>query len=203
MFVTEARCYLIERILRLRIGLVWLLVLAGVLMTTTDPLSRLPALAIITALFILVFRLWDDLADLGHDRRHHPDRCLSRVNDLQPFHMTQWLLVVGLAALLFLFVDEERSLAFLGLAVAFYAMYRVTGKRPALRHLRAALVLAKYPAFVLLLAHAPGDPVAPLVALSVYLLPLVDEVRSTGPGIMLPAAAFLGIASLTWLSLTI
>lgn len=203
MFATEAVCYLGERILKLRIVLVWLLVLSGVLITAADSLSRLLSLGTITALFVITFRLWDDLEDLDHDRGHHPDRCLSRAQDLQPFRVALWLLAVCLAGLLYLLIDAQRSLAYLVLLAIFYVMYRVTGKRPALRSLRVALVPAKYPAFVLLLAHAPGDHLVPLVALGVYLLPLLDEVRSTGPGVLLPAAAFLGLASLVWLFLVI
>lgn len=201
MFATEAACYLGERILRLRIVLVWLLVLSGVLLTAADPLSQLPVSGIMAALFVITFRIWDDLEDVDHDREHHPGRCLGRAQDLRPFRVALWLLVAGLAGLLFLFIDARRILPYLGLVVIFIVMYRVTGKRPALRSLRVALVPAKYPAFVLLLTHAPDDPLVPWVALGVYLLPLVDELRSTGPVILLPAAAFLALASLAWLLL--
>ncbi|MGD9147144.1 MAG: hypothetical protein PVI80_16375 [Anaerolineae bacterium] len=203
LFATEVVCYLKERILKLRIVLVWMLVLIGVLLTTAEPLSQFPAFGIQTALFIITFRLWDDLEDVDHDLVHHPERCLLRTQNLHQFQVTLWLLASISAGLLFVLTDAQRSLAYLGLYAFFFVMYQVTGKRPALRSARVALVPTKYPAFVLLFAHAPRDPMVVLAVLCVYLLPLLDEVRSTGPHILLPAAAFLGLASLAWLFLMI
>jgi hypothetical protein len=202
MFTTEVHCYVMERLVQVRMGLIWLLVLAAVLLSVSDPLSRLPMLAITSALFILTFRLWDDLADLDHDRVHHPGRCLGRAEDLRPIHATLWLLIGGLAVLFFRLVDGQRALAFLCLVIAFLAMYGLTARRPALRSLRLSIVLTKYPACVLLLADAPGGAVASLAALGVYLPPVLDEARSVGPRILLPAATLAGLAALGWLSRT-
>jgi hypothetical protein len=203
MFASDVRCYLKERVLRWRIGLVWLLVFVGVLVTTDEPVSRIPGLVLITALFILVFRLWDDLADLQHDREHHPDRCLCRVQNLRPFRISLWLSVTVLLGLLLMLADGKRALALLAVMATFALLYGLTTGRPDLRRLRIPLVLAKYPAFVLLLADDPGDDIALLVALGVYIPPLVDEVRSTGPEILRPAATLIGLAALGWLSLKI
>lgn len=202
MFLTEARCYLSERILKVPIGLLWLWLLACTLITVSEPLASLPWFAIITALFILAFRLWDDLADLDYDRRHLPPRCLTRSPDVQPFLITLWFQLLALAALLFYFAGGMRTLAFLGLVLAFFIIYRITDKRAEWRPLRVPLVLAKYPAFVLLLADAPGDSTALLVAVGAYLPPLLDEVWSTGPSMFLPAMTFLGMAILSWIILT-
>lgn len=201
MFRTEGRQYLGERVLKARIGLLWLLLLAGALLVGDYPLARLPWLALAGAVFVLAFRLWDDLADLEYDRRRHPQRCLVRSLDVRPFRTTLWLLLAALAGLFATLADGARALAFLGLVAAFLAMYRVTGNRHELRPLRALLVLAKYPAFVLLLAPRPGEPIALLAAFGVFLPPLLDEVRSTGSGILLPAAALVGLAFLAWLGL--
>ena len=203
MFATDARCYLEERVLNLRVVLVWLLVLVGVLVTTADPLSQLLGLAIITVLFILAFRLWDDLADLEHDRKHRPERCLTRVQNLWPFHALLWLTAAVVFNLLLLLAGEKRALCFLAMVAIFAVSYRLTEGRPALRPLRVLLVLAKYPTFVLLLADEPLDGSSVLVALGVFIPPLVDEVRSAGPDILLPAATFFVLVAIGWLSLKI
>ena len=201
MFVTEGHLYLGERILKVRIGLLWLLLLVGTLLTSADPLTRLPWLAMTSALFVLAFRLWDDLADMEYDRQHHPRRGLVRSAEVRSFHAAQWFLITALGILVLTITDGVRALAFLGLVAFYLAMYRVTGNRPGLRPLRVSLVLVKYPTFVLLLALHPDDPVALLAALGVYLLPLLDEVRSTGPAILLASSAIVGLAILAWLGL--
>lgn len=199
--MTEAYAYLAERILQMRVLLMWLLVLTGAVLTASDPVTRWPWLAIISALFIVAFRLWDDLADLTYDRRHHPERRLVRSAHLQGFRAALWLLLIGLTALVFFVAGAGRALAFSLLLVAFVAIYVLTAARPDLRALRAALVPVKYPALVVLLAEMPGDRSVAAVALGLYLPPVIDEVRSTGAGVLLPAAV-VGIAILAWLALT-
>jgi 4-hydroxybenzoate polyprenyltransferase len=199
MFATEAHEYLVERILKVRIGLLWLLLLAGALLAGGHP----PAwLALAGALFVLAFRLWDDLADREYDRGSLPQRCLVRSEAVQSFRALLGFLLAALAGLVLVIAGGRRALAFLGLVAVFLAMYRITGDRPGLRPLRVVLVLAKYPAFVLLLAQRPGEPIALWAALGVFLPPLLDEVRGTGAGVLVPAAVFLGMAFLAWLGLT-
>ncbi len=202
MFATEARRYLAERILRPRIVLLWLLLLAGCLAAGDFPPARWPWPALVCALFILAFRLWDDLADREHDRARHADRCLVRAAEVRPFHIALWLLLAALAGLLGLLAGAARGLALLALVSAFLALYRLTAGRPGARPWRVALVLAKYPACVLLLARDPGAALAPLAALGVYLPLLLHEARDSGPAILPPAAVFLGLAGLAWLGLT-
>ena len=191
-----------QRILRPRIGLIWLLLLVCVLITAADPLTRLPWLAGGSALFVLSFRLWDDLADLEHDRRHHPGRHLTRTPDIHAFHTLLWLLITTLAGLLLWLEDKGRALAFVGLVAVFFVCYHATADHPRWRNLRVALVLTKYPAWVMLLAREPSHLVALLTAFGVYLPPLLDEVRSTGQRVLLPAAACVGLTLLFWLTLT-
>lgn len=202
LFATEARRYLDERILKPRIGLLWLLVLIGLLLVAAQPSSRWVLLASVSAMFVLAFRLWDDLADLAHDRNEHPERVLARSERIGSFRAALWLLMAALAVLVYFFGGIGRVVALVVLVAVLFANYRATAFRPGLRPTRAALVLAKYPAFVALLAAAPGDRIVPAVALGVYLPPLIDEVRSTGIGVLLPAAAVLGIGFLGWQVLT-
>lgn len=201
MFVTEALCYLQERIVSLRVALLWLLLWGCALSTAVEPLARLPWLAIVSALFIVAFRLWDDLADLEHDRRHSPGRCLVRATNLRPFHTAQWLLITLLAVLL-VTVGSAHALAFVCLVAVMFAMYRLTSGRAELRPFRQVAVLSKYPVFVLLVAHSPGDSGALLAALIAYLPPLIDEFRSSGAALLLPAVILTGFVLLAWLALT-
>lgn len=202
MFWTEGREYLGERILKVRIVLLALLLLTGVVLTSADAMANLHWLVLATCLFVLAFRVWDDLADLEFDRLHHPARCLVHSADLRPFYASLWLLLASLAGLLTVFPQDRRILPFLGLMAAFLAIYRLTAGRPRLRSVRTVLVLAKYPAFVLLLAHRPDEPATLLTAFAVYLLPLLDEFRSTGPGMLVPAAVLVGLTFLAWLGLS-
>ena len=201
MPVTDSICYFRERIWTVRVALIWLLVLASVLVTASNSLARLPWLFLSSALFIVGFRLWDDLADLEYDRQHHSARCLTRMVSPRPFQFTVWFLLSGLAGLLFMFEGSGSALLFFGVVLVFFLLYRVTANRPKLRALRVTLILAKYPAFVLLLSQDPNDKTTLLIALAIYLVPLLDEVRSTGPGVLLPAMAFLGLVALPWLLL--
>ncbi|MCP3671448.1 MAG: hypothetical protein GY814_13660 [Gammaproteobacteria bacterium] len=197
MFATETVSYLSERILTIRVGLIWLMVLVCLLLTA----AQLPWLAVASAMFILAFRLWDDLADLTYDRQHHPLRCLVRSVNLKSFHVAQWTLLAGLAGMVQFIAGGTRALIFLGLVMAFFAIYSATTERLSLRSLRVILVVAKYPAFILLLSLRPGDSFVLIVALAAYLLPLLDEVRSSGPRILIPAVGFVGLSILVWLVL--
>lgn len=193
MFVNEARRYLAERILSPRIGLLWLFLSACALPMAGAGRSWVAAAA---ALFILAFRLWDDLADLEHDRLRHPGRVLLRTPDLRSFQVAQWALLALLALSLAGLAGGTRSALFLLLVAAFLANYRLSSGRPALRPMRAALVLAKYPAFILLTAEQPGAPLALGAAAAAYIVPLVDEVRSSGAAVLPPATILFTLALL-------
>ena len=153
--------------------------------------ARLPGLGLAGALFILGFRLWDDLADRAWDRRRHPHRVLARVRDPRRFRVLCALLLAAPAAPLALLAGWRGVAGHALLVVAFLVLYRVTG---AGTRIRAALVLAKYPAFVLL-AAAPAGPMALPAVLAAYSLPLLDEMRAMGPGILVPAMPVLALAA--------
>ena len=198
MWTADGLSYLKARMLSPRIVLLWLLLLG-----CAAPGSGvgLPALSLAAALFILAFRLWDDLADLAHDREHHPERLLVRTPDLHLFRVSKWALLAALAALLGVVVGNTQVLVLLVLVAILSATYGITNGRPALRSARLALVLGKYPAFVLMLTRDPGEPLVLMAAAAAYLLPLIDEVRGYGQGVLLPATLLFGLASSAWLIL--
>lgn len=192
LFWLELSGYLRERILTLRIGALWLLWLACALMAGAP---ALPAAAL-GALFIASLRLLDDLADLPHDRHHHPERVLVRSAAPQRFmRVCAGLIVLSLVALQQA-LSPGAALAGLLLVLALGAVYALTQRRPAWRPTRAALVLTKYPALVLLLAPHPGSVRAGLAAALVYLILLADEARSAGTALLAPAAVIAALALL-------
>lgn len=196
MWNADQLVYLKVRMLNPRIGLLWLLLLGCAMPGSA---AGLPAVALLAALFILTFRLWDDLADLTHDRIHHSERLLVRAPSLRPFRVTKWALVAALAALLGVVAGSTQALVSLLLVAILSATYGITNGRPDLRPTRLALVLGKYPVFVLMLASDPGEPLVLMAAVAAYLPPLFDEVRSSGQAVLLPATLFLGLASSAWL----
>lgn len=195
----EGLAYLRERLLKARVGLLWSLLLASSLLTRDHPVRDLPWLVLASGFFIASFRLWDDLADLNYDSLHHSERCLVRSRQVHLFRVALGVMLATCAGLIQIVAGCARLLSFLVLGGVFLIMYRVTQHRSNLRSIRAAFVLAKYPAFVLLVAPSPSDPTVVLMALGVYLPPMIDEILSSGPGILLPAAALLGLGLIGWL----
>jgi hypothetical protein len=105
-------------------------------------------------LLVLQFRLWDDLEDVERDRLAHPERVLSR-SPVGEFRRLLAVLsgatLVGSAALSWT--------AFIGVAVldaCFLIAYRVVRPRVSDVTWRFPLLLAKYPAFVVLVAATMG-----------------------------------------------
>ena len=103
---------------------------------------------------LLQFRLWDDIEDLAHDRRAHPDRVLARA----PSGPFRWLLgVLTIAALAIAAASGPAVLGTLcALDLMFLAAYRLVRPRVADGVWRYPLLLSKYPAFALVTAMAAG-----------------------------------------------
>lgn len=106
------------------------------------------------ACVLLQFRLWDDIEDLEHDRRVHPDRVLARA----PSGPFRWLLVALTVAALAIAAAAGPAvvLALAALDLAFLGAYRLVRSRVADGVWRYPLLLSKYPAFALVTAMAAG-----------------------------------------------
>ena len=118
--------------------------------------ARLVAAAGLATLLLLQFRLWDDLEDRDPDRVTHPDRVLAGASPA-PF---RWALVaLGLANLIVLAAAPSGAAAagLTGVDAAFFAAYRLRAGVPD-PVWRFGVLLAKYPAFVGLIAAAIGAP---------------------------------------------
>jgi hypothetical protein len=116
--------------------------------------GRLALSLVLIALLILQYRLWDDLEDVEPDRRVHPERVLTQAA-APPF---RWLLAALAAMALAMAAAAGATVlaAVTTVDVVFLAAYRVI--RPHVPEVvwRYPLLLAKYPAFVLLAAMTAG-----------------------------------------------
>jgi hypothetical protein len=126
---------------------------------------------------LVQLRLWDDMADLPHDRCEHPERVLVRADSLAPFRALLVAAFTGSVLLLAWQGGSLRLMVFFALNAMFLAWYA------ALRYvvpgavLGYHVVLAKYPVFVFLLS-VPSCRAGRLlaVAVPVYLALCVYEV---------------------------
>ncbi|AHF00334.1 hypothetical protein [Thioalkalivibrio paradoxus] len=196
-FATDAAGYLRERILTPRIGLLWLLVFAATAATVAEP-RPWAWLAVAAAWFLLVFRLGDDLADLDFDRRYHPQRRLVRSRETSAFRLMLVFLVAGLVVLTAWVAGTVQALGLLLLVAALAGVYRWTQDRPELRPLRIALVLGKYPAWILLLADRPWQGLTLAAALAVFVPPALHELRAVGRAMLVPVAAVAAAVIAVW-----
>jgi hypothetical protein len=112
--------------------------------------------AAVVALLVLQFRLWDDLEDRDRDRAGHPHRLVVR-SDPAPFRAWAGTLA-GLAALVALSAGGVTTfIATLALNVTALIAYRWIRPYVAPAVWRFLVLLAKYPAFVVIAASAAGD----------------------------------------------
>jgi hypothetical protein len=112
--------------------------------------------SLLVLLWLLQFRLADDLADLPRDRRDPPDRVLVH-KPAGPFVVLLVLLIVGNTLLAAWLCPPLRWAEFLALNGLFLIWYAATYRhRPALP-IASGVVLLKYPAFVYLLVDAKAD----------------------------------------------
>jgi 4-hydroxybenzoate polyprenyltransferase len=167
------------RVLQPRIALLWLAVLAAVVAAGAGGAIAWTALA--SAALIVQFRLWDDLEDVPHDRMHAPDRTLVRSTNRRPFHVLLWASILLLGLAIASMQGWTRAGAYVLLVAAVAVLYRAMGSSGPRRALRSQLVLAKYPAFVLLLAGDPTGPVALAAAGALYVVLGTYEWRDRKP----------------------
>jgi len=114
---------------------------------------------------IMLFRLWDDLADLEHDRIVHPQRVLVKTTRLRSFTA---VLGFGLLALLLLLLTHPLRLAgFSVLLLLIGSLYHSSAGRSLFRPVRTYIILSKYP-ILLLIAAAGPIPRSLLVGLGLY-----------------------------------
>jgi hypothetical protein len=133
---------------------------------------------LLAVLFVVQFRLWDDLMHVAHDRQQYPDRVLARAPDLRDFQGTLVASIVMLFALMFV-ANPVRGFGYALLLVAFALIHRRFSRHRPDRTVRGLVVNLKYPAFVLLLADWPLEVEAYAIAAGLYGLLCIQDWRDT------------------------
>lgn len=128
-------------------------------------------------LLVLQFRMWDDLADRHVDAVRRPDRVLAGAGSPTP--VAAAAVAAGLINLTCAAMPgrgPRAALALLGLNAAMALLYRLRSTRTAAGD---HLLLAKYPAFVVILAHERTLAASPwrlsLACAAVYLAACLYE----------------------------
>ena len=148
-------------------------------------------LDVLFALLLLAeFRLWDDLADRDADAASHPTRVVVRAVSLRPLVAVTFALAV---------VNVIMAVTLVGGPVApasLIAVHLALGLWYARRRRRTLagdqLLLAKYPAFVVIVAGARVLDATLLVAVAALLLYAAASLFEAWHDPASPGAAFLG-----------
>lgn len=132
--------------------------------------------------FILVFqfRLWDDLSDLSLDRIDHPDRTLSKSNNIFSFYVLVFVLSMSNLCMLFWYnFDLSKLLGYLGLCLILMAWYKWRPTSTKSNLLNSIVVLAKYPSIVWIVSYnveISNNSILIPSLLSVYFIFLIYEI---------------------------
>jgi hypothetical protein len=125
-----------------------------------SPAMRAPGTLIYAVAFavllLLQFRLWDDLEDRVHDSAAHPERLIVRTPPAPYRRALMCLTIVNVALCGIHGWPAALEIALLDLA--FYVAYRRTRRVVRDAVWRFSILLIKYPAFVVILATALGQP---------------------------------------------
>src|SRR5262249_15441504 len=159
--------YLLERTFTIHVGiLVSLLFSLTFLVAPTASLSGISERVAIICILTLALRLWDDLADVEHDRQMHPDRVLCRSKNRLAF---VWTLFATLCATgIFLLV--VRSPWYAAMLICTLALLCLIYLSDLPRLLCSALVLCKYPMIIAFavptsgIARTPGRLILAMTA---------------------------------------
>ena len=109
--------------------------------------------------FVLAFRVWDDLEDRERDAREHPRRVMVTSQRTVPF--AALLFVLGVAAVVPILLEPEPATRFAVLSLVtgvLLAWYRLRGHHAGF--IGAQIVLLKYPAIAFIVAPKPPSAIA-------------------------------------------
>jgi 4-hydroxybenzoate polyprenyltransferase len=146
--------------------------------------AAFPVDVLLAFLLFAQFRILDDVADRSHDARIHPERTLVRATRVQPIAAAGLLLAFGTMAVLLVRSDVgSATTTYLILIITLSTWYVVRRERTLFGD---HLLLAKYPAFVWIIAtsrvgstvvNQPATPIAQLAlsVLATYLAACVYE----------------------------
>ena len=190
--------YVRERLFVPKIGAVWLLLSAMLMISGAQVLPSPWWAPAIAALGIVSFRLMDDLADRKHDLEKHPERCLAQTQHLPMFRIVAAALVVCMTIITGLGLGLYRGAGFLGLAGALFFVARAYGLGAGHRKTVVFMVLLKYPAMVLLVAADPLSAKTLVISAVAYAIPLADEFSGQRTSFHLSASVLALSAMANW-----
>lgn len=150
--------------------------------------SQAAAVVLLALGLIAQFRLWDDLADRARDLRAHPGRVLANDEAVAVLTAASGALAAFNMLALGLLRGWAQALAALVLGALVLLWYRVHRGR-GLVH--AHVLLLKYPAFVVLLAGAPVQGAALLLAAALVYCALCAFELLDDPALNTPAGVRL------------
>ena len=173
-FANDLHTYVTTRISSVRIGLLWLGLTACALAASAWPdRTQAATTAVLAALLIVQFRLWDDLADQRHDAHYHSQRVLVSTVHGHKFVLLCIALALPIAWALWIWRDPARLLSYAALCAAMGMLYIASPQWP--RIVRSHLVLLKYPVFVWLCAINPQAYRTVMIGTALWLvLALID-----------------------------
>lgn len=162
--------YASNRLLTGRIVPLWLVIAACAAGISRGPtvMSSLAG-ALLAALLLTQFRLWDDLADRAHDAAMHPERVLVLTAHGRRFAQVGAALALPIAALLAVGFGAVHVIVYGVLVAAMAVVYATCGVDTS-RLLRSHLVLLKYPVFIGLCARFPDIALLLRVGATFYIL---------------------------------
>jgi 4-hydroxybenzoate polyprenyltransferase len=128
-------------------------------------LSAFGAAAALAAALLIQFRMWDDLADRDRDALTHPRRALVRATSVAPVVAACVAIAAASIAWVAIYGGMRSAAALVGVNLALAVWYTRRGARTAAGD---HLLLAKYPAFVLIVAgdSAANRPARVLLAMA-------------------------------------
>lgn len=143
--------YLCERF-RPKVFVPLAMVIAAAAAAGSVELARLGFEAAFALLLLAEFRLWDDLADRRADRATHPDRVLVRRASVRRF--IALVMALALVNVTIAFVRDGLALSLWTILALHVALALWYARRSGRTLAGDQLLLAKYPAFVVIVAGA-------------------------------------------------
>ncbi|MDD5058879.1 MAG: hypothetical protein PHQ60_13500 [Sideroxydans sp.] len=176
-FPEELAAWALTRLAMVRVVLLWLALSLSLQFIAHEFFTAAAITgALLAALLIIQFRLWDDLADRAYDAALHPHRVLVNTPYLRSFRLVCIVLALPVANVL-LIHGLDHLLVYAALLAAMSALYAVRANALS-RLLRAHLVLLKYPVFIWLCAWNVGEGKWLPFAIGMYLALCLFEIAS-------------------------
>jgi 4-hydroxybenzoate polyprenyltransferase len=173
--LSDLRLYVRERILRLKIGVLWALLSCGIWLVVGEEQAHTVWILGIAALFIFSFRLLDDLADRAHDSAKHRERILVRTQHVNTFGTVSLGGMAGLALIIGFTLGMAQGLGVMALAGAVLSIRKAYSLRDERRSIVSSILLLKYPILIILLAAEPLRLSTITIAAAFYIIPFADE----------------------------